>query len=54
MEKSDPAIRIFKRRDANGEIVGWGADIKIPDLNLQADEAGYKRAVPESQRGLIP
>ena len=36
-EKTDPAIRIFKRKNADGEIVGWGADIKIPGHNLRAD-----------------
>jgi hypothetical protein len=36
VEKPQPTIRIFKRRNDAGEIVGWGAEIKIPGINLWA------------------
>ena len=38
MEKAEPAIRIYKRKNEAGEIIGWSADIKIPGLmNLRAN-----------------
>jgi hypothetical protein len=38
VEKASPAIRIYKRKNEAGEIIGWSADIKIPSLmNLRAN-----------------
>jgi hypothetical protein len=35
-KKPEPTIKIFKRRNEAGEIVGWGAEIKIPGTSLWA------------------
>ena len=37
MKKAEPTIRIFKRKNGAGEIVGWSASIKIPGSNMWAD-----------------
>jgi hypothetical protein len=35
--KADPAIRIYKRKNEAGELVGWSADFKIPSLEIWAN-----------------
>ena len=37
MEKSEPTIRGYKRRNEAGETVSWFARIKIPGSSLWAD-----------------
>jgi hypothetical protein len=37
VEKASPAIRVYKRKNADDEIVGWSAEIKIPGLEVWAD-----------------
>jgi hypothetical protein len=36
VEKPEPTIKVYRRRNEAGEIVGWGAEIKIPGINLWA------------------
>jgi hypothetical protein len=33
VQKAEPTIKIFKRKNEAGEIVGWSADIKLPGYN---------------------
>jgi hypothetical protein len=33
VEKPEPTIRVYKRRNEAGEIVGWSAEINIPGIN---------------------
>jgi hypothetical protein len=37
MEKPEPTIKVYNRRNAAGEIVSWFATIKIPGTSLWAD-----------------
>jgi hypothetical protein len=34
VEKLETTIKIYKRRNEAGEIVGWSADIKIPGIGM--------------------
>jgi hypothetical protein len=36
VEKPEPKIKIFKRRNESGQIIGWGVEIKIPGTSLWA------------------
>jgi hypothetical protein len=42
VEKREPTIKIYKRGNEAGEIVGWSADNKIPGMgmwtNVRRDE----------------
>jgi hypothetical protein len=32
VEKPEPTIKIYKRRNEAGEVVGWRAEIKLPGV----------------------
>jgi hypothetical protein len=37
VEKPETTIKIYKRRNEAGEIIGWCAEIKIPGLQMWTD-----------------
>jgi hypothetical protein len=50
VEKPGTTIKIYKRRNEAGEIVGWSADIKIPGLQMWTD---VRRDTPRDFYGSI-
>jgi hypothetical protein len=48
---AEPTIRIFKRKNEAGELVGWTANIKIPGYNMWVNVR--ERGLPTDFHGSI-
>ena len=51
MSNTEPTIKIYKRKNAAGEVIGWSAEYQIPGSKLWADVR--ERGMPTDYWGSI-